>query len=77
MPWCKIQVICFYKDWGRQFHKEYDVKKSKRIYFDKAYYDKDNNDAITFELNDKNMQDFLVGSVEQQKEILHNFLKRS
>jgi hypothetical protein len=51
--------ICFYKDWCSQLYKKYDVKKSKGIYFDKAYYDKDNNNAITFELSDKSMQEFL------------------
>jgi hypothetical protein len=67
--------MCFEKDWSRQVYERYDVKQSKGRYFDNAYLDEDNNNAITFELNGINMQEFMNGSVEKQKEILHNFFK--
>ena len=68
-------LLCFGKEWSRYFYNRYDVKQSKGIYFDKAYNDEYNSNAITFELNVKNMQEFMKGSVKKQEEILHNFFK--
>ncbi len=66
--------ITFGRDWCSKIHDSYNNKNAGR-YFAVPYNDKDDYNALVFELNQSVLSEFLGASLDRQKEILQSFFE--